>query len=118
MQAAGTAANVIYSDGQVLLYDKHAADPLPPAMQFIDYGVSILIRDLIEDVSPAVHSDLAPLLNRLSLEGRLAGFEATERFYEIGSPQGLEDFEQYILSTRADAPRAACANPPPAESAS
>ena len=46
-------------------------------------------------------SDLAPLLNRLSIEGRLAGFEATERFYEIGSPQGLEDFEQYILSTRA-----------------
>jgi NDP-sugar pyrophosphorylase family protein len=94
-------SNVIYSDGQVLLYDKHAADPLPPAMQFIDYGILILSRDLIEQIPPALRSDMAPLLNRLSLEGRLAGFEATERFYEIGSPQGLEDFEQYIRSTRA-----------------
>jgi len=94
-------SNVIYSDGQVLLYDKQAADPLPPPMQFIDYGISILSRDLIEQIPPAVHSDLAPLLNRLSLEGRLAGFEATERFYEIGSPQGLEDFERYIRSTSA-----------------
>jgi len=94
-------SNVIYRDGQVVLYDKHSADPLPPAMQFIDYGISVLSRDLIEQIPPAVRTDLAPLLNRLSLEGRLAGFEATERFYEIGSPQGLEDFEQYILSSRA-----------------
>ena len=94
-------SNVMYRDGQVVLYDKQAADPLPPAMQFIDYGISILSRDLIEQIPPAVRSDLAPLLNRLSLEGRIAGFEATERFYEIGSPQGLEDFERYILSTGA-----------------
>jgi NDP-sugar pyrophosphorylase family protein len=107
-------SNVIYRDGQVLLYDKHAADPLPSAMQFIDSGISILSRDLIEQVPPAERSDLAPLLNRLSLEGRLAGFEATERFYEIGSPQGLADFEQYIFSTRAET----TANPPPAEPAS
>lgn len=97
-------SNVIYSDGHVILYDKHAADPLPTAMQFIDYGISILRRELIEQIPPAQHSDLAPLLNRLSLAGRLAGFEATERFYEIGSPQGLEDFGRYILSTRAEAP--------------
>lgn len=94
-------SNVIYRDGQVVLYDKHAADPLPPAMQFIDYGISILSRDLAEKIPPAVRNDLAPLLNRMSLEGRLAGFEATERFYEIGSPRGLEDFEQYILSVPA-----------------
>jgi NDP-sugar pyrophosphorylase family protein len=73
-------------------------------MQFIDYGISILSRALVEQISPAVRGDLAPLLNRLSIEGRLAGFEATERFYEIGSPRGLEDFEQYILSMRREAP--------------
>jgi NDP-sugar pyrophosphorylase family protein len=97
-------SNVIYRDGQVLLYDKQAVDPLPPSMQFIDYGISILRRDLVERIPPAVRADLAPVLSRLSVEGRLAGFEASERFYEIGSPQGLEDFEQYILSTRPEAP--------------
>jgi len=97
-------SNVIYSDGQVVLYDKHVPEPRPEAMQYIDYGISLLRRELIEQVLPAQRSDLASLLHKLSVEGNLAGFEATERFYEIGSPQGLRDFEQYILSTRAEAP--------------
>ncbi len=98
-------SNVIYRDGQVTLYDKNAAEPRPQSMQYIDYGISILRRALIEQqVPPGERSDLAPLLNRLSVEGRLSGFEAIERFYEIGSPQGLQDFEHYILSTRVAAP--------------
>jgi protoporphyrinogen oxidase/choline kinase len=95
-------SNVIYRDGQVVLYDKNAG---PQSMQHIDYGISLLRRDVIEQEVPAgQRSDLAPLLNRLSREGRVAGFEATERFYEIGSPQGLADFEQHILSNRPEAP--------------
>jgi NDP-sugar pyrophosphorylase family protein len=98
-------SNVIYGDGHVMLYDKNAAEPRPQSMQYIDYGISILRRALIEQQVPAgERSDLAPLLNRLSSEGRLSGFEASERFYEIGSPQGLQDFEDYILSTRPAAP--------------
>ena len=98
-------SNLVYSDGQVLLYDKNAPDPRPEAMRYIDYGISLLNRTVIEQQVPAgAWSDLAPLLNKLSIEGRLAGFEATERFYEIGSPEGLRDFEQYIVSTRAEAP--------------
>ncbi len=98
-------SNVIYRDGQVMLYDKNAVEPRPQSMQYIDYGISILRRALIEQqVPPGERSDLAPLLNRLSSEGRLSGFEAIERFYEIGSPQGLQDFEHYILSTRVAGP--------------
>jgi hypothetical protein len=37
----------------------------------------------------------------LSLSGRLAGFEVTERFYEIGSPQGLADLERHLSSGAA-----------------
>jgi NDP-sugar pyrophosphorylase family protein len=98
-------SNVIYSDGQVGLYDKNAPDPRPEAMRYIDYGISILRRDVIErEVPSGERSDLAPLLNKLSVEGRLAGFEAVERFYEIGSPEGLRDFEEYIASTRVGHP--------------
>jgi len=32
----------------------------------------------------------------LSLAGRLAGYEVTDRFYEIGSPQGLSDLERHL----------------------
>src|ERR1700691_1967934 len=60
-------SNVIYEAGQVVLYDKNAD---PTSMQHIDYGISLLRRDVIEQEVPAgQRSDLAPLLNRLSREG-------------------------------------------------
>jgi NDP-sugar pyrophosphorylase family protein len=83
-------SNVIYENGRLVLYDKQP----DLRMQHIDYGLSAFRRDLFRD-SPDVF-DLAALLHQLSLEGRLAGFEVTERFYEIGSPQGLADLERYL----------------------
>jgi NDP-sugar pyrophosphorylase family protein len=82
-------SNVIYQPGLVIRYDKAAA----PGMQYIDYGLSCFRRDLFDNPTPA---DLAKLFHDLSLQGRLAGFEVHERFYEIGSPAGLRDFEQYL----------------------
>jgi len=82
-------SNVIYEAGRVALYDKTAA----PGMQYIDYGLSCFHRELFDDLK---HSDLAALFHELSLQSRLAAFEVHERFYEIGSPAGLRDFEQYL----------------------
>jgi len=64
-------------------------------MRYVDYGLSAFRRDLFPDLSSRAF-DLAVLLNGLSLEGQLAGFEVKERFYEIGSPEGLRDFEEYL----------------------
>jgi NDP-sugar pyrophosphorylase family protein len=81
--------NVIYQPGRVVLYDKSAA----PGMQYIDYGLSCFRRDVFDDRTT---SDLAALFHELSISDRLAAFEVHERFYEIGSPAGLRDFEQYL----------------------
>ena len=83
-------SNVIYENGRVILYDKRG----DPAMQHIDYGLSAFRRELF-DPAPEFF-DLAILFNGLSLQGKLAGFEVKERFYEIGSPQGLSDLEHYL----------------------
>lgn len=83
-------SNVIFENGRLLLYDKQT----DPRMQYIDYGLSAFRCDLF-DHRPEVF-DLAVLLHELSLYGRLAGFEVKQRFYEIGSPQGLRDLEQYL----------------------
>jgi NDP-sugar pyrophosphorylase family protein len=87
-------SNVIYQPGQVMLYDKAAA----PGMQYIDYGLSCFRRDLFDDLA---QSDLALLFHHLSRQGRLAGFQVHERFYEIGSPAGLRDCEQYLETREA-----------------
>src|SRR6185369_9255427 len=59
-------SNVIYENGQVQLYDKTSQQP--EAMQYIDYGISILTRPVVESLPAGEASDLAPILNRLSIE--------------------------------------------------
>jgi N-acetyl-alpha-D-muramate 1-phosphate uridylyltransferase len=93
-------SNAIYRDGLVVLFDKDRPPDSAAEMHWIDYGLSVLSREVIaERVPPDVGvTDLADLMRELSREGKLAGFEVSERFYEAGSPEGLRDLEQYLAS--------------------
>lgn len=92
-------SNVVYSENRIVVYDKTRSDPRSRLMTHIDYGLSALERDVVADRIPdTIPADLSDVFHQLSLEGRLAGFEAKERFYEIGSPAGLRDFEQLLAA--------------------
>ena len=88
-------SNVIYAGGRVSLYAKNADPATQARMQYIDYGLSVLRRDVIAGIEKTFF-DLSTVFHRLSLEGLLAGYEVKERFYEIGSPEGLLDLEKYL----------------------
>jgi hypothetical protein len=95
-------SNVLFENNRIVVYDKTRRHPRSADMRHIDYGLSVIRREIIQHFVPDdVPADLAPVLNALSLQGLLAGFEATERFYEIGSPSGLSDFETYIAAGAA-----------------
>ena len=100
-------SNVVLADGRVARYEKAATDRRD--MEWIDYGLSVIQRDLAESRLPPEVSDLAPLFTQLAAEGALAAFEATDRFYEIGSPQGLAELDDFLRrgGTRAATPSAA-----------
>jgi NDP-sugar pyrophosphorylase family protein len=88
--------NAVIVDGMVTWYAKGLTDP-PPEMGYVDYGLSVWNRDVIEARVPTgAPADLSSLFTDLSLGGELAGFEATERFYEIGSPDGLRDLDLHL----------------------
>jgi NDP-sugar pyrophosphorylase family protein len=90
-------SNVIFDGRLVTLYDKQRRTRPAADFAFIDYGLSALARRLVADEIPAEGTaDLATLFHALSVRGELAGFEAAQRFYEIGSPAGLEDFETWV----------------------
>jgi len=91
-------SNVVFRNGQLLSYDKRS--PLPE-MAHIDYGLLLLRRQVIASIPADQPCDLADLLHRLSVERRLAGLEVFQRFYEIGSPAGLAETEQYLSSHAA-----------------
>jgi NDP-sugar pyrophosphorylase family protein len=68
-------------------------------MEWIDYGFAILSRPAVTDrVALGEVADLSDLTRDLSVAGQLAGHEVSERFYEIGSPQGLADLERHLAS--------------------
>jgi NDP-sugar pyrophosphorylase family protein len=78
--------NVWFEDGQIRAYDK--VNP-GPEMQHIDYGLSMFRAWAFDQVRDG---DLASVFTDLAAAQKLAGFEVSERFYEIGSPAGLAEF--------------------------
>jgi len=93
-------SNVLLRDGKLLAYDKRA----PRAdMAHIDFGLTVLSRGVFAPYSRAGRFDLADVLHELSLQGRLGVFEVTERFYEIGSRQGLRETEEFLSRRRGSA---------------
>lgn len=94
------SSNVCFQDRKVTLYDKKARDPKPAQMEYIDYGLTAFQKNIIPRFfKSGEKADLADLFHQLSLEGLLAGYEVQERFYEIGSFQGIVDLETYLNSS-------------------
>jgi NDP-sugar pyrophosphorylase family protein len=90
-------SNVMFDGRMVTLYDKERRTRPAADFTFIDYGLSALSREVIADEIPVgARADLAALFHGLSVRGALAGLEVAQRFYEIGSPTGLEDFERWL----------------------
>ena len=88
------ASNAIVRDGRVALYDKNGSDP---RRRWIDYGLSVLAAEVIADRVPSgAVADLADVYHDVSIAGELAALEVEDRFYEVGSPSGLEALEQYL----------------------
>jgi len=90
-------SNVEFSNGRILAYGKKN---LTPRMHYIDYGLGIFRASAFDAVPDGEPSDLAELYSRLAHKGRLAAFETAERFYEVGSPGGLEELRLLIRSVQ------------------
>jgi NDP-sugar pyrophosphorylase family protein len=85
-------SNAVYRDGMVVRYDKR--EPTP-AMHWIDYGLGGLSERTLE-LAPKGERDLAGLYRLLAERGQLMGFQAEERFYEIGSPAALAETDAFL----------------------
>jgi NDP-sugar pyrophosphorylase family protein len=91
-------SNALFEDGRVVMYDKRIA-VRDTRMQWIDYGLSVLRREVVETIPTGAICDLADLYRDLSLRGDLAGFEVATRFFEVGSPDGVAALESHLRSS-------------------
>jgi len=87
------ASNVWFQDGVIRSYDKK--DKVPE-MRHIDYGLGLFRADAFDGFPRDEVVDLAEVQKALLKRGELAGFEISQRFYEIGSHAGLRELDQLL----------------------
>jgi NDP-sugar pyrophosphorylase family protein len=87
-------SNVEFENGNLIYCKKN-----PNAkMKYVDYGLLILDPSRIEFSQWPDCFDLSDLLEALSKKKQVMGITLNERFYEIGSHQGIKDFSDYLNS--------------------
>ena len=87
------ASNIVIRDNMVEGYSKSEKTP---DMVYIDCGAVIFHKEVLQLIPENHFYSLEELFLRLIEKEQLLAFEVKERFYEIGSPQGLKDFEAFI----------------------
>jgi NDP-sugar pyrophosphorylase family protein len=87
------ASNVNFTNGALFRYEKGVESS---EMTHIDYGLSCFDRSIFLDYESDLFLDLAQICSKLASQNQLAGYEVDERFYEIGSHQGIVDFTSYV----------------------
>jgi hypothetical protein len=86
-------SNILFKEGRIQCYDKtHCA----PDMEYIDYGLGVLQAKVFDAFTEDVPIDLAQIYQDLITQNQLAAFEVTQRFYEIGSPAGLDETRRFL----------------------
>ena len=88
------ASNVIFDGRMVRAHDKTARGQ--PGVEWIDYGLSVFTRAVVEAWPVPDPWDLASLTGELARADQLTGFEVTQRFSEIGKPEGLAELEAHL----------------------
>jgi N-acetyl-alpha-D-muramate 1-phosphate uridylyltransferase len=93
-------SNVSFGGGIIRSYDKKQQTP---EMQHIDYGLGVLNVEALSGWTDNKAFDLADVYGDLITRNELAGHEVTQRFYEIGSPEGLAELDAMLRSQQLSA---------------
>jgi len=100
-------SNIALDGPYVAAYDKQRTSGR--VLTHIDAGISILPRAAVAAILPdRVASLEQEIFSPLARARRLLAFETRDRFYEIGSLAGIEDFRVYLAgrSAKVEAARA------------
>lgn len=86
-------SNIDFRDGKVVKYNKNQRES---NFNFIDVGLSAFKQTFLKNI-PAGVASLDDVWEDLSLRASLGGLEVFDRFYEIGSKAGYQEFSSFIL---------------------
>jgi NDP-sugar pyrophosphorylase family protein len=88
-------SNVEMADGQILCYDKKNRNS---QMEFIDYGLGLFQPEVFASLPARQPADLADIYQSLVKIRQLLAYETRERFYEVGSFEGLHELDELLTN--------------------
>jgi N-acetyl-alpha-D-muramate 1-phosphate uridylyltransferase len=94
-------SNVWFQDGAIKSYSKREQRT---EMQHIDYGLGVLNPAALARWPEGKAFDLAEVYRDLIVRNELAGFEVEQRFYEVGSAEGLAELDAMLRRQQLSAP--------------
>ena len=86
-------SNVEMAEGQILHYDKKNHTP---HMEFIDYGLGLFQPQVFTSLPEGQPTDLSEVYQSLVADHKLWAYEVEQRFYEIGSFEGLNELNELL----------------------
>jgi NDP-sugar pyrophosphorylase family protein len=95
-------SNVYFAGGEIVRYGKGHGDR---RMNYIDYGLSLFSTEVFRTWPDATAFNLSEVQALLVEQGSMAAYQVDQRFYEMGSPSGLDETDAYIRATVSDAVR-------------
>jgi len=91
------SSNTAVSGQTVTRYNKETKTE---DLVYIDYGVNVFRKQVLDMIPEGRSYSLGDLFRGLIAAEDLLAFEVEQRFYEIGSVQGLKDFRKFIGGAR------------------
>lgn len=85
----GDKSNILYKNRKILNYDKN--NPTSD-MEYIDYGLIVVNKSIFDDY-PNIKFDLSSIISDLVIEDNISSYVSRKQFYEIGSKEGIKEFE-------------------------
>src|SRR5438477_696020 len=86
-------SNVEFRGEEIHRYDKKNRTQ---DMQYIDYGLGVFRAEVLASWPGDKPFDLADVYRDLTERKQLAGFEVKQRFYEVGSTEGLAELDSLL----------------------
>jgi NDP-sugar pyrophosphorylase family protein len=86
-------SNTVVEAGRVAAYRK---DPPPTSAEHIDYGMLLFEASAWSGRAADKAFDLADVLEPLVAARRVAAFEVSSRFHDIGTPEAVRETEQFL----------------------
>ena len=86
-------SNVQMENGEIIHYDKKNRTP---RMEYIDYGLGIFHPVAFAHLADGQSEDLAAIYQKLLADHQLLAYEVKQRFYEVGSFEGLQELDRVL----------------------